>query len=158
MSVLAIPELDAPALIRFGGPEVVYGTSPAAGADFSAEVGEGYLSRLVSVFARLVTDANVASRELVVEYRDGQDQRLQLYGAPVTVSASDTVDYAYSVFQPRAEWEVDSSILVPLGPFLLEPSWDFRLHVVNVQAGDQLSRIRYVRERFYPLDAVPGVP
>lgn len=157
MSALAIPELDAPALIRFGGPELVYGAAPAAGADFSAEVEAGYFMRLISVFCRLVTDANVADRELVVECRDGQDQRFALFGAPVTVSASDTVDYAFSAYQPRAEWPVDDSIIVPLGPVLLVPSWDFRLHVVNVQAGDQLSRIRYMRERFYPLDARPSV-
>lgn len=153
MELLA-PTLDAPQMRRYGPPELVFGTSPAAGAHFSAEVGEGYWSRLLSVHVRLVTSAAVAAREVVVECRDVQDQRFALYGAPVTVSASDTVDYVFSVFQPRAEWEVDSAVIVPLGADLLYPGCDFRIFVVNVQAADQLSRIRFQRERFYPPDDV----
>lgn len=154
MSSLVAPVLDSPPLRRYGPPELVFGANPAAGAHFAAEVGQGYWARLLSVHVRLVTDANVANRELVVEYRDVQDQRFALYGAPVTVPASDTVDYVFSVFQPRAEWEVDSAVIVPLGADLLYPGTDFRLFVVNVQAGDQLSRIRFQRERFYPPDDV----
>lgn len=154
MSSLVAPLLDSPPLRRYGPPELVLGTSPAAGAHFVGDVGEGYWARLLSVHVRLVTSAAVANREVVVEYRDVQDQRFALYGAPVTVPASDTVDYVFSVFQSQAEWEVDSSVLVPLGPDLLYPGTDFRIFVVNVQAADQLSRVRFQRERFYPPDDV----
>ena len=70
-------------------------------------------------------------------------------GAPVTVAASTTIDYAFSAFQGQADWPEDASILVPLHPLLLRPTDNFRLHIVNVQAADQLSRIRFVWERFY---------
>lgn len=154
MSSLVAPALDAPAMRRYGPPELVFGASPAAGADFSAEVGEGYWSRLLSVHVRLVCSAAAANREVVVEYRDVQDQRFALYGAPVTFPASDTIDYVFSSFQRVAEWEVDGTVIVPLGSDLLYPGTDFRIHVVNVQAADQLSRIRFQRERFYPPDDI----
>lgn len=154
MSSLAAPALDAPQMRRYGPPELVFGASPAAGADFVYADGSGYWWRLLSVHVRLVNSADVADREVVVEYRDVQDQRFALYGAPVTFPASDTIDYVFSVFCPRAEWEVDSSVIVPLGPDLLFPGCDFRIHVANMDNTDQLSRVRFQVERFYPPDDV----
>ena len=155
MSHPRIPTLDSPPLVRYGLPERVFGTSPAAGTDFTQAVDARYFVRLMSVFCRLVTDATVASREVVLEYRDQAANRYDLMGAPVTVSATSTNDYCFSSFQGQADWPEDSSILVPLHPVILLPSDDFRLHIVNVQATDQLSRIRFVWERFYSQDQPP---
>lgn len=148
MSDFVAPLLDAPPLERYGIPSLEYGASPAAGADFSQSVEGQYYARLVSVFVRLVADANVASREVVVEYRDAGNNRYALAGINTTVTASNTADYYFSVFQPEAVATVDSSALVPLPAILLRPTDNFRIHIVNAQAGDQLSRIRYVWERF----------
>jgi len=131
-----------------GFRELVYGTSPAAAADFVQAIDGKYRTRLLSVFVRLVTDANAANREVVVEYRDASANRFMLSGAPVVVTATDTIDYAFDVWQGQAEWSVDDSVLVPLKPAILRPTEDFRIHVVNAQAGDQLSRIRFQWERF----------
>jgi hypothetical protein len=152
VSVLVAPVLDAPPLRRFGGPELVFGASPAVATDFVQAAEDGYFVRYLSIFVRLDTDANAANREVVVEYRSGEDLRFGLYGAPVAWPANEVAEYAFSAFQPRAEWEVDSSVIVPLGPLLLPLGSDMRIHVVNVQAGDQLDRVRFVRERFYPPD------
>lgn len=154
----APPLLDAPELLRYGPPEYVKGDQPAAGAMFSSEVGGGYWTRLLSVHVRLVTDANAADRTVLVEYRDDADLRYMVSGAPVTQPASTTTDWTFDPWQAQAEWEVDATVLVPLKPLLLLPSHDFRVFVDNVQAGDQLSRIRFWRERFYPPDPVPGLP
>lgn len=150
------PILDSPALQRYGLPELVYGTQPAAAADFVQAMTGAFHVRLLSVFCRIVTDATVASREVVVEYRDQQAQRFALAGAPTTVLASTTTDYAFNVFQDQADWPSDSTILAPLSPLMLPPGCDFRIHVVSVQAGDQLSRIRFMWERFYSDVAAPG--
>ena len=148
MSGLFAPALDAPPLGRHGYPVTEYPASPAAGADYSDGFGGGYLCRLIAVHARLVTSADVADRELVLEYRDGQDQRIDLMGAPVEQTASTTTDYVFSAFQGQAEWPVDGSVLVPLHPLLLPLGFDARLHIVGVQATDALSRIRVTLERF----------
>lgn len=146
--------LDPTPLQAYGPPELRFGENPAAGADFEQAVLAGYWTRLLSVHVRLVTSADVADRGVVVEYRDTQDQRYALYGAPVAQPASDTVDYVFSVWQPEASWEVDSSVLVPLGADLLYPGCDFRIHVANIDNTDQLSRIRFQWQRYYPPDAI----
>lgn len=149
MSPLVAPLLDAPPLRRYGLPEYVQGASPAAGAHFVQAITGQYHTRLVSVFARLVTDATAAARTVLVEYRDAEDNRFVFSGAPVTQSASDTIDWAFHVFHSQAEWEIDNSILIPLAPILLPPTFDFRVFVGSIQAGDQLSQVRFVWERFY---------
>lgn len=146
------PMVDSPPLQRFGWPELAYGLAPAAGAHYSQKVDGAYLQRLVSVFVTLTTDANVADRSVVVEYRDANDRRYQVSGAPVSQTASSEDDWAFNVFQPRAEWPVDSGIVIPLMPTLLLPTHSWRVYVSGIQAGDQLSNVRYVFERFYSTD------
>lgn len=149
MQVLDAPVLDSPPLWRRGLPELVYGQSPAAGADFSVAVTGGSFVRLVAVYCKFVADANAASREVVVSYEDQGGNRFALAGINTTVTANNTAYYAFSAFQPEAVATVDSSALVPLPPIILLPTQVFKLHVVNIQATDQLSQIRYVQERFY---------
>jgi hypothetical protein len=150
------PALDSPPLERFGYPELVYGAAPAAGADFSYAVTGAYFVRLVSVYCKFVADANVASREVVVSYEDAGGNRYGLAGINTTVTAGNTAYYAFSALQPEAIATVDSSALAPLSSLLLPPTHGFKLHVVNVQAGDQLSQIRFVVERFYTHGQPPG--
>jgi hypothetical protein len=149
---LDAPVLDAPVLVRYGIPELVYGAQPAAAADFVGTVDGSFYARLVSVFCRLVADANVASREVVVEYRNAADERFALAGAATTLTAGQTGDYFFSAFLSTDIFTVDGSALAPLPPLMLVPTFDFRIHVVNAQVGDQLSMIRYVQERFYTTD------
>jgi hypothetical protein len=151
-----VASLDSPPFQRYGFPSLNYGVSPAAGADFTQEVGGTYFARLVTVFCRLVTSGDVADRSVVVEYRDQDSNRYALAGASTTAPASTTIDYAFNVFQPEVVYPVDSTILVPLPPVVLNPTDDFRIHVVGVQAADQLSRIRFKWELFYSNAPVPG--
>lgn len=146
----AIPTVDAPSLTRLGLPEYVNGQSPAAGANFTQALDGNYFVRLLSVHVRLVTDANVANRNVAVEYRDSAQNRWALSSGPVTQSAGSTNDWTFDVFQDQAEWPVASTyILCPLKPFVLLPGFDWRIVVDNLQVGDQLSRIRFQWERFY---------
>lgn len=156
MHALRAPLLDSPPLGRYGYPEVKAGPQPAAGAHFTQPITGEFLTRLVSVFVRLVTSAAVANREVVVEYRTTEGSRYALAGSAVVQAASLTVDYFFSAYQPEVRQPVDTSQLVPLSPILLRPTDDFRIFVVNVQAADQLSRIRFVWERFYSRGEPPG--
>ncbi len=150
--------LDNPVLVPFGLPEYVKGTSPAAGALFSEATPGGEARRLVTVFARIVTDANIADRTVYLEYLDPEGNRILIAGGPVTQSASSTNDYAWQAFLGQSDWAVDSTVLVTLPPVLLLPQFSWRINIANVQVGDQISRVRYVRERFYigsPLALAP---
>lgn len=149
MHALRTPELDAPPLVRYGLPEYVRRDNPAAGAEFTEELGGNFYVRLVCLFVRIVTDANAANRTVRLEYRDAADNVYHVNGNPVTYPASSTEDFAFSAFHPRGEWEVAATNIVPLGQLLLPPTHDFHIEVNNIQVGDQLSRISFVWERFY---------
>lgn len=148
--------LDSPALQRYGVPERVAPTSPAAGADFTQTVDGAFYARLVAVFVRLVTDANVANRLVVVDYRDSAGNRYDVQGPNSTQAASTTLDYCLSAFQADEKANIDGTALATLHPMLLLPSDQFRIHVQNMQVGDQLSRIRFTWERFYSDVQLPG--
>lgn len=108
------------------------------------------------MFVRLVADANAASREVVVEYQDSGGNRYALAGVATTVTAGNTADYFFSAFLGTGEFTVASSALVPLPPLMLRPSDKLAITVVNVQATDQLSRIRIAWELFDSNSIVPG--
>ena len=154
----AAPVLDAPVLRRYGEPEYVRGAQPAAAAHFTQAIGGGYLTRLVTVFARLVTDATAANRTVLLEYRDEAARRWHIDGAPVTQPASTTTDWSWSAFRGQPDWTVDDTVMLALSPVLLLPTMDFRVFVDNIQAGDQLSLVAFTQERFFPPDPSPGLP
>ena len=149
---LSAPVLDSPPLWRRGLPEYLTRTSPAAGADFSQSISGDSFVRLISVYCKFVADSNAASREVVLSYEDAGGARFAVAGINTTVTASQTAYYCFSAFQPEAVATVDSTALVPLPPIILSPSQVWKLHVVNIQVGDQLSQIRVVRELFYTTD------
>lgn len=149
MAVPAIPQLDAPALVRYGLPELVEGVAPAAATDFAATIDGAFLQRLVSVYATLTTDANVADRYVSLEYRDAAGNPYCVSGAPVAVTASSTQPFAFSAFQVESAWPVGGTVLSPLSAILLPPTHSWRIVLTGEQAADALSGIRYVRERYY---------
>lgn len=148
MHALRTPLLDSPPLVRYGLPELVKGENPAAGAAFTQAIGGRHLERLIAVSVRLTPDATVANRTVHVEYRDDGGIRTAIAGAPVTVPASDVTDFFFSVYLGQPDWEVVSTVLVPLPPILLLPTHEWRIAVDGIQAGDTLTRIRFWRERF----------
>lgn len=135
-----------------GFRERVKGVSPAAAADYAVTMEGRYVTRLVALKVLLTTDANAANREVVLEYRTAEAERFALFGAAVVVTASDTVTYHFQRDIPEAQWSVDDSILVPIADYALLPTESFRLHIVNVQAADTLTVIRYTWERFFTDD------
>lgn len=157
MTELLIPSLDSFPVERRGLPELVYGDTPAANTDFSPTMDGRYYVRLIAVFCRLVTSATVASREVVVSFEDSAGNRFAVSGINTTVTASNTADYSFCVFHPEAVATVDSTALVPLAALILLPTHTFKIHLVNGQAADQLSRIRFVWEKFFTTGQPPGV-
>lgn len=151
MHGLVVPELDAPALRRVAPPELVIAPTPAAGVNFTKAVNDGYWWRLLAITCRLGTDATVANRTVRVEFRGADAVPFVVCGNPVTYPAStSSEDFFFSVWQPEGAWEVGGANLGILAPVLIQPTQDFRITVVNVQAGDTLTRIRYMVERFWP--------
>lgn len=149
MSSVVAPELGAPPLIRHAPPELVIAANPGAGALFTKPIDDGYWWRVLAIACRLTTDANAANRTLRVEYRGPDQVPFILAGAASTYPANTTAeDFSLSVWQPQTAAEVGAANLAPLPGVILQPGQDFRINVVNIQAGDTLTRIRYIVERF----------
>jgi hypothetical protein len=144
------PYLDSPPLRRQSPPQLVRGVDPAAGANFAQSVNDGLYWRLVTVFFRLVTSADVADREGTIEYRDQEGSVYARFGAPVEVAAGTTIDYYYSAYRGQPDWPINSTILAPLDPLILPLGHSFDIVVAGIDNTDALSRIRYVVEKFYP--------
>lgn len=149
------PLLDSPPLYRYGLPELFYGITPAAGADFQLNIDGRFYTRFLSVFARLTTSAAVANRELVLEYRDIQGQRWMLSGSAVVQTASLTVDYIFDTYRQQVIQPSDTSQLLACPAYMLAPGMQLKLHVVNLDVADQVSRVRIMWERFYSTNQAP---
>lgn len=146
---LAAPEIGSPPLVRHAPPELVIAQAPVAGANFTQAVNDGYWWRLLAITCRLDTSAAAANRTVRLELRGGDGIPFIVSGNPVTYPANTAAeDFYFNVWQPQGAWEVGVANLVPLAAVLLQPGQDFRLTVVNIQAADTLTRIRYLVERF----------
>lgn len=152
-----VPALDSPALVRYGYPEYFQAASPAAGAHFVQQISGAFFVRLIAFTVRLVTSGVAGAREVVVQYRDDQANVYSQNGINTTVVAGQTADYFFGAFIPEAVATVNGSALVPLQPIILPATHDFRAFVVNLDAGDQLSRVRFVWERFYRYGQPPSL-
>ena len=152
------PLLDSPPLIRRGLPEYVQRPSPAVATAFREAIPGQYFARFITVFCRVVTDANVANRTVAIEYRDHEQNRMVLAGAPVVQTATTTTDYAFTAWLGQPDWAVISTVLVPIPPLLLLPTFDMGIIIDTVQAGDQISRVRFMWETFYTTDQPPVAP
>jgi hypothetical protein len=130
----------------------VQGTSPSAGASFSVTSPGRPGWRLIGVLFRLVTDATVANRSVTVDYDDGNGVLFGSNGMQGVVAASTTVNFSFDTQRTVSEANSNGQIFAPLRPEYFQGGQKLLINVLNVQAGDQLSRIALVfeRERFAP--------
>jgi hypothetical protein len=112
---------------------VVRGSAPAAGADWSFLVPAGHVYRVVSLYARLVTDATVANRAVSLLASDGVATFLVIPPAAVQ-AASLTYDYAWWEHAPGAL--VGTGQGIPLVPLVLEAGWSLTASTALLKAGD----------------------
>lgn len=148
MSVVA-PLLDSPPLRRQSPPQLVRGADPGANTNFTQQVNDGLWWRLVSIFTLLTPDGTAANREVTIEFQTEEGSVYARDGAAVTVPASDATSFHFSAFRTQDKWEINSTVLTTLTPIILPPGHKFAIVVVNKQATDTLTLIRYVVEKFY---------
>ena len=156
MGLLPPNLIGSPSLRRLGYPGAYTPDKPAAGANFTSTPSGLYFERLLSVRVKLVADANAANRTVTLEFCDPGGTVYRTCGAAATSPASETWDWEFSVWQDVAEFPVGAKILSPLDPLIIPQGWSWKLTCVNIQATDQLSRIRVVSEKFTTDSNVPG--
>lgn len=123
-------------------------TSPAAGAGFTITVNSRYWERASSLAFRLVSDGNAANRQVRLTVNDGDGVPLASIPTAAVQAASLTRDYYFLPNVNAASGPVDGVFLSPLPIFFLQPTWTLVVSIASVQATDQVSLIRWNRDRF----------
>lgn len=121
---------------------------PAAGQNFTTQLDSRYRWRYVSCVFTLTTDVNAANRYVVVEYLAGNGNAEVADAAAVVVTASSTQRYCGSVSRSVAEWAANTDVLFPLTPVFLDGGGTLQIRVAGIQAGDTLTLIQFVFDRF----------
>lgn len=126
--------------------------SPAAGANYSFTVGSlqcDYL-RIVSVVATLATDANAANRLFALDYITGRATTAIRNAATVLVTANTAATvYQWDQAHTVSEWQTGTPVFSPLVDVIFATNWTIQLTVDNKQAGDAITAITFVVEKFY---------
>ena len=121
---------------------VLAAPQPSVGSGFTVTVPESEYQTLLAVTFRIVTSAVVATRYPHVAVTDGSGIALIDVAAGYGVTASSTADYCFAY--GLAEWDTASTSNAsgPIPAFPLREGDSIVLSVANIDAGDQVSRIR----------------
>lgn len=131
-----------------GTVEVVPGTTPAAAAGFAFPPPGQYVSLLTSLTFSFVADANVANRSVRLEWDDGNGLIFAGEGTGAVVQAGTTARFRANLDRAAADWDSNNFLYLPLPLVYLQPGQLLRISLTNAQAGDQLSAIVMLWERF----------
>jgi hypothetical protein len=148
-----LPGFTAPFTSEQGYTDFFTPASPAAGANFSIQVGDFSVTwlRIVAVKATLATDANAANRLFSLDFKSGRAGTMIRNAATVLITANTSAtvfqwDRAHAV----SEWQTGTPVFVPLVDIVLSQGWTIQLTVDNIQATDAITAISFVVEKYYP--------
>jgi hypothetical protein len=142
-----------------GSVEIVAGSQPAAAAGFAFQPPGQFVSLLTSITFQLVTDATVANRSVRLEWDDGNGLIFAGEGSGAVVQASTTARFRYNLDRGAADWDLNNLLYIPLPLVYLQPGQLLRINLTSPQAGDQLSAIVMLWERFssgHPIEDAPA--
>ena len=128
--------------------DIEYPANPAAGVNFSETVDGRYISRLVSATWLLTTSAVVANRTVTLDTQDGNGKLLNSRGAAVNVLAGSTQIFSADIHRSGDAWISGGTVFFGLDEYYLEPGRKIIISVLNIDVGDQLSKIVFSWERF----------
>lgn len=136
-------------LTRHSFCETIFGTSPSAGAAFTLAMAGEYFTRPLSVCFQIVSDANAANRAVRVTYETaGGNVYARTMASPVQV-ASKTVLYQFFTDAGTVQGVADTFSQAGLPPIVMAPTDVLAIRVGSIQAGDQISAVALVLERFH---------
>lgn len=131
-----------------GFPQVSAVTNPAVGVAPTITIGSDYWERPVSLSFRLVTGSNAANRQVSLALLDEGGVILNAAVANGVQTASLTRDYVFTPNVNAPNAVANGVFLSPLFQCFLQPQWSLAVTIGAVDAADQVSNIRWNRERF----------
>jgi len=148
--------LTQPIGIGLGVQEPFSMQTPAAGAGFTFTCDGRGQRRLSSLVFTLAASAVVASRYPALEFRGGDGNAYAVAAVAATLTAGNTQRYVFATNYAAQAWNTGTDAFAPLPAVFLSPGDTLVLTIASVDAGDQVTLVRGVMER-YPLDGV-GLP
>lgn len=134
---------------NFGYQQLIDGAAPGPGLDFSYPVPGDVTVYPLSVMCQVVTSGVAGDRSVAVEYRDGDDVRYVICGAPVTVPANTTQSFCWHPLVGNPSWPVEDAALAPLVQQHLYSPARLAITVWDGDAGDVIEQVR-VSAQFFP--------
>lgn len=128
--------------------QIVRPDAPGAGATFSLAMDPRYVSRLLACTFTFATSAVAANRYVTVQYVGGDGQPFVVNGAALLVLANTTQRFSGAVGRGESEWSSGTDVFFPLLGVYLRGGDQLAIAVAAIDAGDQLSSIRLVFDRF----------
>ncbi len=124
-------------------------SSPAAGANMAISVPAFEIWKIHIVTFRLVTDANVANRRVHLRFIPTLGAIIEAL-TEVDQPASLTRNYTFAKYGYLPSTNNNTEIIAPLPHELfVTPEGTINTAILNIQAGDQISNIKIMYERFY---------
>lgn len=131
-----------------GFVEPIYPDDPPAGQSFGYQFPGQYDSRLQFVTVQLKTDGTAGNRLLTIDYLDGNGVALTRDGIAVLIPSGSTQLYLGQSGRGESSAVAGAPIWFPLCGRFGKPGQSISITVTGIQAGDQLSGIVLVFERF----------
>lgn len=135
-------------LTRHSFSEVIIGTSPAVATAFTLAMQGEYFTRPLSIVFQLVSDANAANRAIRVTYETAGGVVYARSMPPGVQVASKTVLYSFWIDGAGGSAVADVVGQGGLPPVCMSPTDVLAIRGANLQAGDQISAVVLVLERF----------
>jgi len=137
---------------QVGWQEPVYIPNPAAGQNWKFKVDGRYFTRVLSVTFVLQTSAVVANRFPQLQLLDSNGVLITAIGAGGTVVATSNLQNYLTVGNPFISAGASGGSFGYMPDLLIPPDWSWQSQVFGIDAGDQLSGIVLLVQRF-PNDA-----
>lgn len=143
-----VPAVTQPFGVGLGQQSPFRQDNPATGAGASWQMDGKFVRRLISLVFT-VTAANAgSSRQVTVEYQ-GKDGLAFSVNGPASLLAINTANrYAGSISYAVSDFATGTDVFFPLDPVFLFPGDVLAIVIGGVQAGDAITNVRGVEERF----------
>jgi hypothetical protein len=129
--------------------------TPASGANVAWQVGGSPVVAIVAARAHFVADANVANRQVALDYIARSVTYVRNQAAQVYVASSDTL-LEWHANQTMSEFAANSPTIIPVLDVPLSQGVTVQFTVDSIQAGDQLSALRLTVLRWAPGEQAPA--
>lgn len=122
--------------------------NPSAGAGFTYNINAGYWELIDLIGFQLVTNGNAGSRQVLLTIKDADGTIIGTFPSASTQAATNTYHYTWSRDFNSFNTVISSAVTGPLPGILLQPDMSVVVTVGSIDAGDQISGIRIISERF----------